>query len=94
MLTWTGRKATRARGQPETDRHGCRRARVSAVRLGGLFSGIGGFELAWQRSGGTVVWMCESDPAARRVLEARFSGVPIYPDISTLDPDRLPRATC
>lgn len=55
-----------------------------------MFSGIGGFELAWQRCGGTVAWMCEIDPAARRVLETRFSGVPIYPDISTLDPDQLP----
>lgn len=62
---------------------------MSVVRLGGLFSGIGGFELAWQRSGGTVAWMCEIDPAARRVLEARFSGVPIYRDISTLDPNEL-----
>lgn len=55
-----------------------------------MFSGIGGFELAWQRAGGTVAWMCESDPAARRVLEAHFPGVPIYPDIATLDPNELP----
>lgn len=59
------------------------------MKLGGLFSGIGGFELAWQRAGGTIAWMCEIDPAARRVLEARFPGVPIYPDVSELDPDEV-----
>lgn len=56
------------------------------MKLGGLFSGIGGFELAWTRLGGTVAWMCEVDKNARKVLEARFPGVPIYPDVQELDP--------
>jgi len=56
------------------------------VKLGGLFSGIGGFELAWTRLGGEVAWMCEWDKNARKVLEARFPGVPIYPDVRDLDP--------
>ena len=56
------------------------------MKLGGLFSGIGGFELAWTRLGGEVAWMCEWDKNARKVLEARFPGVPIYPDVRELDP--------
>ena len=60
------------------------------MKLGGLFSGIGGFELAWTRLGGEVAWMCEVDPAARRVLAARFPSVPIFPDIRELDPQELP----
>ena len=56
------------------------------MKLGGLFSGIGGFELAWMRLGGEVAWMCEWDKNARKVLEARFPGVPIYPDFRDLDP--------
>lgn len=59
---------------------------LTGVRLGGLFSGIGGFELAWTSLGGTVAWMCESDPALRDLLRIRFPGVPIHPDVSTLDP--------
>jgi site-specific DNA-cytosine methylase len=55
-------------------------------RLGSLFSGIGGFELAWQRNGGEIAWMCEIDKKARQVLEARFPGVPIYEDVEQLDP--------
>ena len=59
------------------------------MKLGGLFSGIGGFELAWTRLGGTVAWMCEVDKNARKVLEARFPGVPIYPDVQELDPSEV-----
>jgi DNA (cytosine-5)-methyltransferase 1 len=59
------------------------------MKLGGLFSGIGGFELAWQRNGGTIAWMCEIEPAARRVLEHRFPDVPIYHDVTQLDPDEV-----
>jgi DNA (cytosine-5)-methyltransferase 1 len=61
-------------------------ASVGTMKLGGLFSGIGGFELAWTRLGGEVAWMCEWDKNARKVLEARFPGVPIYPDVRDLDP--------
>jgi DNA (cytosine-5)-methyltransferase 1 len=56
------------------------------MKLGGLFSGVGGFELAWTQLGHEVAWMCEWDPKARKVLEARFPGVPIYPDVRDLDP--------
>jgi DNA (cytosine-5)-methyltransferase 1 len=56
------------------------------MRLGGLFSGVGGFELAWTQLGHEVAWMCEWDKNARKVLEARFPGVPIYPDVRDLDP--------
>ena len=56
------------------------------MRLGGLFSGVGGFELAWTQLGHEVAWMCEWDAKARKVLEARFPGVPIYPDVRDLDP--------
>ena len=56
------------------------------MKLGGLFSGVGGFELAWTQLGHEVAWMCEWDAKARKVLEARFPGVPIYCDVRDLDP--------
>jgi len=56
------------------------------MKLGGLFSGIGGFELAWTQLGHEVAWMCEIDKNARKVLEAQFPGVPIYEDVEQLDP--------
>ena len=61
----------------------------SRPTLGGLFSGIGGFELAWQNMGGRVAWMCEIDPKVRQVLTARFPGVPIYEDVTELDPSQV-----
>jgi DNA (cytosine-5)-methyltransferase 1 len=56
------------------------------MKLGGLFSGVGGFELAWTQLGHEVAWMCEWDAKARKVLEARFPSVPVYPDVRDLDP--------
>lgn len=56
------------------------------MKLGGLFSGVGGFELAWTSLGHEVAWMCEVDKKARKVLEARFPGVTIYEDVRDLDP--------
>jgi DNA (cytosine-5)-methyltransferase 1 len=56
------------------------------MKLGGLFSGVGGFELAWTQLGHEVAWMCEIDKSARKVLEQRFPGVPIYEDVERLDP--------
>jgi DNA (cytosine-5)-methyltransferase 1 len=56
------------------------------MKLGGLFSGIGGFELAWTQLGHEVAWMCEIDKNARKVLAERFPGVPIYEDVEQLDP--------
>jgi DNA (cytosine-5)-methyltransferase 1 len=56
------------------------------MKLGGLFSGVGGFELAWTQLGHEVAWMCEIDKSARKVLEQRFPGVPIYEDVEQLDP--------
>lgn len=49
------------------------------IRIGSLFTGIGGLDF-----GHVPEWFCERDPFARRVLAARFPGVPIYDDVTTL----------
>src|SRR5437763_388328 len=54
-----------------------------------LFSGIGGFELGLQRAGHQISLFCEKNPEARRVLAAKFRGVPIRKDIVALK--KLPR---
>ena len=59
------------------------------LKLGGLFSGVGGFELAWTRLGGEVAWMCEYDKNAQKVLRERFPNVPIYDDVRDLDPSQV-----
>lgn len=45
---------------------------MSALRVAGFFSGIGGFEKGLHDAGHETVLACELDPAAREVLRARF----------------------
>ena len=49
------------------------------MRVGSLFSGYGGLDLA---VGGELAWYSEVDPAACRVLEAHHSSVPNIGDVT------------
>ncbi len=55
-----------------------------------LFSGIGGFSLGLERTGGfRTIAFCETDPFCRRVLAKHWPDVPIIEDVRT---DEFPRA--
>jgi DNA (cytosine-5)-methyltransferase 1 len=55
-----------------------------------LFSGIGGFSLGLERSGGfKTAAFCEIDPFCRRVLAKHWPEVPCYDDITKLSAARL-----
>lgn len=55
-----------------------------------LFSGIGGFSLGLERTGGfKPVAFCEIEPFCRRVLAKHWPEVPCYDDVRTLTADRL-----
>ena len=51
------------------------------VRVGSLFAGIGGFDLAAEHAGMTVVWQSETDPKASAVLDYHWPAVKNYGDI-------------
>ena len=55
-----------------------------------LFSGIGGFSLGLERTGGfRTVAFCEIEPFCRSVLNKHWPGVPVYEDVKTLAAARL-----
>lgn len=63
---------------------------MSKLQVLDLFSGIGGFSLGLERTGGfETVAFCEIDPFCRRVLAKHWPEVPCYDDVRTLTDDRL-----
>lgn len=54
------------------------------MKVGSLFSGVGGLDLGLARAGHEHVFFCESDAYRRDVLRARLPGVPVYEDVRTL----------
>lgn len=57
-----------------------------------LFSGIGGFSLGLERTGGfETAAFCEIEPFPRAVLKKHWPKVPCYEDVRTLTADQLVR---
>ena len=55
-----------------------------------LFSGIGGFDYAFQKKGHKIIGACEIDKYARQVYARHFPGVTIYEDATKINPEELP----
>jgi DNA (cytosine-5)-methyltransferase 1 len=56
------------------------------MKIGSLFSGYGGLDLAVSKVlGAEVAWHCEWEEAPSKVLEAHFPSVPNYRDVSKVD---------
>lgn len=56
------------------------------MKIGSLFSGYGGLDLAVGKVfDAEVVWHCEWEPAPSAILEAHWPGVPNYRDVSQVD---------
>ena len=64
----------------------------SKLKILDLFSGIGGFSLGLESTGGfETAAFCEIEKYPQEVLKKNFPGVPIYDDIKTLTAERLVR---
>jgi len=65
---------------------------VKKLRVLDLFSGIGGFSLGLERTGGfETVAFCEIEPFQRQVLAKHWPNVRQYEDVRTLTADTLAR---
>ncbi len=61
------------------------------IKVGSLFSGIGGIELGLEMTGGfSAAWFVESDPYCQRILRRHWADAPIYDDVTQLDYSSLP----
>jgi DNA (cytosine-5)-methyltransferase 1 len=59
---------------------------VSPVRIGSLFSGYGGLDMAVSSVlGGSVAWHVEFDKAPSRILAHHYPDVPNYGDVTAVD---------
>jgi len=59
------------------------------VKFGSLFSGIGGFDLSFERAGMECAWQCEIDAKARDVLRKHWPDVPIVEDVRDVGRDTV-----
>jgi DNA (cytosine-5)-methyltransferase 1 len=60
------------------------------VRVGSLFSGVGGLELGLEWAGMTTAWQVESNPYAQKVLAKHWPEVPRYDDIKQFSAAHAP----
>jgi DNA (cytosine-5)-methyltransferase 1 len=62
------------------------------MKLASFFTGIGGFDLGFERAGCEVVFQCEVDPHCQQVLKRHWPNVPLHDDITTLHLGEIPHA--
>ncbi len=68
---------------------------MNKLKVLDLFSGIGGFSLGLERTGGfETVAFCEIEDYPRKVLAKHWPEVPIFEDVRKLDATRLGRIDC
>lgn len=68
------------------------RGNAVQLKVASFFTGIGGFDLGFQRAGLEVVWQCELNEFCRDILHHHWPEVPCEKDITKIDAERIPDA--
>ena len=58
---------------------------------GSLFTGVGGFDLGFDRAGMECLWQCEIDANCRKLLHRKWPKAKLYDDITTIKASELRR---
>lgn len=56
-----------------------------SMKVGSLFSGVGGFDLGLERAGCEIIWQVENNEFCRQVLSKHWPNVHQYGDITAID---------
>lgn len=81
-----------ANGTTTSTKHNIkRRSGKKVMKVGSVFSGIGGFDLAFEQAGAEVVYQCEIDKFCLKVLEKHFPKAKRYTDVTKLEAENLER---
>lgn len=56
------------------------------MKVGSLFSGVGGLDLGFERQGFSISWACDKERSCRKILAKHFPSATIYEDVKTIDP--------
>lgn len=62
------------------------------MKVASFFSGIGGFDIGFERAGMTIVFQCEINSFCRSILKKRWPNVPLISDIREISPKDVPEA--
>jgi DNA (cytosine-5)-methyltransferase 1 len=62
---------------------------ANKITFGSLFTGVGGFDLGFERAGMKCVWQCEIDKYANQILEKQFPNVKRYIDVKEIGKENL-----
>ncbi len=61
------------------------------MRVGSLFSGIGGIEIGLERAGGfSPAWFVEWNPFCQKILKKAWPEVPVYGDVTKITWETMP----
>lgn len=59
------------------------------MKVGSLFSGVGGLDLGFERQGFPISWACDKEKHCRTILAKHFPQAKIYDDVCTIDPVKV-----
>ena len=59
------------------------------MKVGSLFSGVGGLDLGFERQGFSISWACDKEKSCRKILAKHFPSAKLYDDVKTIDVSKV-----